>query len=222
MSEEATEEEVLDHRHGDSTYSGESTADLEESWNRYKNPSPLEHTQSVHRMPVWREVGTLIHKGINETGNNIPSQGTLTDAWYQRYSGARMYETTNFSAQKHAIRQVMNSSVQRLSERIRNNAASAKEEAETGLDTSPAQLALPAGREPMLALPPGPRVTPMPPAPLTPAQRGRRGGEATAARPRRDLAPSDRQDHAGATRRALQRGFGNLPIDEGAKGVWER
>lgn len=215
MSDETEQSDIHGHRHTDYTYTGEPTADLEESWHRYQN-NPLDHTEQIHRMPIGREVSLLLHKGINETGNNIPSQGTLTDAWYQRYSGARMYQSLDFSRQKQAIRQLMGHAGERWRQRSAEQSGSAAGVAD------PEQAALPPGPRPMLALPAGPRATPMPPAPLTPAQRGRRGGEATAARPRPDLASRDRQDHAGATRRALGRGFGNIPLDDDARGVWER
>lgn len=46
------------------------------------------------RSQLRQDLSGIVHKGINEAGNAAPHSAALTSPYYERFSGARMYEHT--------------------------------------------------------------------------------------------------------------------------------
>lgn len=50
--------------------------------------------KQIGRSQLRQDLSGIVHKGINEAGNSAPHSAALTDPYYERFSGARMYEHT--------------------------------------------------------------------------------------------------------------------------------
>ena len=50
--------------------------------------------KQIGRSQLRQDLSGIVHKGINEAGNDAPHSAALTDPYYERFSGARMYEHT--------------------------------------------------------------------------------------------------------------------------------
>lgn len=58
------------------------------------------------RSQLRQDLSGIVHKGINEAGNDAPHSAALTDPYYERFSGARMYEHTRTKPIRDGLNQL--------------------------------------------------------------------------------------------------------------------
>ena len=62
--------------------------------------------KQIGRSQLRQDLSGIVHKGINEAGNDAPHSAALTDPYYERFSGARMYEHTRTKPIRDGLNQL--------------------------------------------------------------------------------------------------------------------
>lgn len=62
--------------------------------------------RQIGRSQLRQDLSGIVHKGINEAGNSAPHSAALTSPYYERFSGARMYEHSRTGALREGINQL--------------------------------------------------------------------------------------------------------------------